>query len=182
MSEKYMREVRESTKDLGESCVNLGESAKDLGESCVDSNKSSKDSRESHSDSNDSAHILEQCEGFDFAFNPTKCAECGGKCCIGESGYVFLTKAEMARIADFLGLDFGAFTRRFVRQIGQQYSLIEKPHSSGLACVFFDDEKKCTIYSVRPSQCKKFPFWDIFKNNANGAFRECEGVESPIKS
>lgn len=171
MSEKYTREVRESTKDLRESCV-------DLRESRVDSNKSRKDSHESHSDSNDSAQTLEQCEGFDFAFNPAKCAECGGKCCIGESGYVFLTKAEMARIADFLGLDFGAFTRRFVRQIGQQYSLIEKPHSSGLACVFFDDEKKCTIYPVRPSQCKKFPFWDIFKNNANGAFRECEGVES----
>lgn len=181
MSEKYTREVRESTKDLGESRVNLGESAKDLGDSRVDLSDSAKDSRESHSDSSNLAQILEQCEGFDFAFNPAKCAECGGKCCIGESGYVFLTKAEMARITDFLGLDFGAFTRRFVRQIGQQYSLIEKPHSSGLACVFFDDEKKCTIYPVRPSQCKKFPFWDIFKNNANGAFRECEGVESPIK-
>ncbi len=157
------------------------ESPESHGESCIDFGESTKDSRESRVDSSDShinsAHILEECEGFDFAFNPAKCAECGGKCCIGESGYVFLTKAEMAQIAEFLGLDFGAFTKRFVRQIGSQYSLIEKPHKSGLACVFFDDDKKCTIYPVRPAQCKKFPFWDIFKNNAQGAFRECEGVE-----
>lgn len=178
MSEKYKGEVGEFLESHGESRVDLGESRENLRESAKDLCKSCADSIESTSDSSESAHILEQCEGFDYAFNPAKCAECGGKCCIGESGYVFLTKAEMARIADFLGTDFGAFTKRFVRQIGQQYSLIEKPHSSGLACVFFDDEKKCTIYPVRPSQCKKFPFWDIFKNNAQGAFRECEGVEN----
>lgn len=164
MSEKYKPEVHKS-------CIDSGESTKDSRESCADLHNL-------HSDSSDLAYILEECDGFDYAFNPVKCAECGGKCCIGESGYVFLTKDEMAQIADFLGLDFGAFTKRFVRQIGQQYSLIEKPHKSGLACVFFDDEKRCTIYPVRPAQCKKFPFWDIFKNNANGAFRECEGVEN----
>ena len=62
-------------------------------EFCIDfgeSKKSHIDLRESHSDSIDSAHNLTQCDGFDFAFNPAKCAECGGKCCIGESGYVFL--------------------------------------------------------------------------------------------
>ena len=116
-------------------------------------------------------------DGFDFSFNPSKCSECGGKCCIGESGYIFLTKGEMEKIAEFLGLDFGTCTARFVRQIGTKYSLTEKPHSSGFACVFFDDCKKCTIYPVRPAQCRDFPFWDIFKNNAEGAFRECEGVE-----
>ncbi len=167
MSEKYK----------GKSCVDSNESRVDSGESHSDSRKSCVNSSESTADSRNFAHILEECDGFDYAFNPAKCEECGGKCCIGESGYVFLTKAEMAQIADFLGLDFGTFTKRFVRQIGSQYSLIEKLHKSGLACVFFDDDKKCTIYPVRPAQCKKFPFWDIFKNNAEGAFRECEGVE-----
>lgn len=116
-------------------------------------------------------------DDFSFAFNPQKCVECGGKCCIGESGYIFLSKSEMEQIAEFLGIEFDAFTRRFIRQIGDKYSLVEKPHKSGFACVFFDDVKQCLIYPVRPKQCRDFPFWDIFKDNPQGAFRECEGVE-----
>lgn len=116
-------------------------------------------------------------DGFEFSFNPQKCIECGGKCCIGESGYIFLEKSEMEQIAAFLGMDFDDFTKKFVRQIGDKYSLTEKIHKSGFACVFFDDEKQCLIYPVRPKQCRDFPFWDMFKNNPQGAFRECEGVE-----
>ena len=120
-------------------------------------------------------------DGFDFSFNPSKCAECGGKCCIGESGYIFLSKDEMGKIAEFLGIDFGDFTRRFVRQVGAKYSLIEKPHDNGFACIFFDEStRQCQIYPVRPAQCKEFPFWDIFKNNPQGAKRECEGVEAKV--
>ncbi|MGX2983123.1 YkgJ family cysteine cluster protein [Helicobacter sp. 23-1045] len=117
-------------------------------------------------------------DGFGFSFNPSKCAECGGKCCIGESGYIFLSKDEMGKIAEFLGLNFGDFTSRFVRQVGVKYSLIEKPYQNGFACIFFDEStRQCQIYPVRPAQCKEFPFWDIFKNNTDGAKRECEGVE-----
>lgn len=117
-------------------------------------------------------------KGFDFSFNPEKCAQCGGKCCIGESGYIFLSAGEMRAIAEFLELDFDDFTRRFIRKVGAQYSLNEKPHPSGFACVFFDEaSKRCGIYPVRPKQCRTFPFWEVFKNNACGAKRECEGVE-----
>lgn len=62
-------------------------------------------------------------KGFDFSFNPNKCADCGGKCCIGESGYIFLSVGEMRAIAEFFGLDFDDFTRQFIRQVGAQYSL-----------------------------------------------------------
>ena len=143
----------------------------------VDS-KSSESNRESTCESaQDSPQKLTQ-DGFDFSFNPAKCAECGGKCCIGESGYIFLDKSEMGKIAEFLGVDFGDFTRRFVRQVGAKYSLIEKPYQNGFACIFFDEStRQCQIYPVRPAQCKEFPFWDIFKNNSDGAKRECEGVE-----
>lgn len=116
-------------------------------------------------------------EGFDFCFNPDKCAECGGKCCIGESGYIFLSVGEMREIAKFLGLDFDCFTANFIRQVGAKYSLNEKIYEGGYACVFFDEaNKQCGIYPVRPKQCKTFPFWEVFKNNKEGAKRECEGV------
>ena len=150
----------------------------------VDSYESSKSTHESSVKSTqDSPQKLTQekiiKDGFDFSFNPAKCAECGGKCCIGESGYIFLSKIEMGKIAEFLGLNFGDFTRRFIRQVGAKYSLIEKPYENGFACIFFDESnRQCQIYPVRPAQCKEFPFWDIFKNNIEGAKRECEGVES----
>lgn len=117
-------------------------------------------------------------KGFDFSFNPDKCAECGGKCCIGESGYIFLSVGEMRGVAEFLGLEFDDFTGRFIRQVGAQYSLNEKPYNGGYACVFFDEaSKRCGIYPVRPKQCRTFPFWEVFRGNKEGAKRECEGVE-----
>lgn len=115
-------------------------------------------------------------DGFSFSFDESKCQHCGGKCCIGDSGYVFLNENEMREIANFLQLEFENFTKKFVRQIGNCFSLIEKEHISGRACIFFDDESQCTIYQVRPKHCRDFPFWDIFKNNPKGAFRECIGV------
>lgn len=116
-------------------------------------------------------------EGFNFNFDENKCNECGGKCCIGESGYIFLNINEIKKIAKFLNMDFETFTMKYIRKVGDRYSLIEKNHTSGKACIFFDDIKKCSIYDVRPQQCRTFPFWDSFKNNPNGACRECPGVK-----
>lgn len=118
-----------------------------------------------------------QKEGFRFSFDESKCKECGGKCCIGESGYVFVSIDEMRVIARFLNMEFEAFTRQYIRQVGDKYSLIEKEHISGRACVFFDDVKQCVIYDMRPRQCREFPFWDSFRNNPSGACRECPGVK-----
>lgn len=116
-------------------------------------------------------------EGFDFVFDENKCKECGGRCCIGESGYIFLNINEIKGIAKFLNMEIEAFTMKYIRKIGDRYSLIEKEHTSGKACIFFDDVKQCSIYDVRPQQCRTFPFWDSFRNNINGACRECPGVK-----
>ena len=43
-------------------------------------------------------------EGFDFSFNPKACEECGGKCCTGESGYIWVNPLEMQKIANFLNI------------------------------------------------------------------------------
>ncbi|RDU65614.1 YkgJ family cysteine cluster protein [Helicobacter sp. MIT 14-3879] len=120
---------------------------------------------------------MKQANGFDFVFDESKCAECGGKCCVGESGYIFLNKNEMERIAKFLNMKFEEFTIKYIRKVGEKYSLIEKEHISGKACIFFDDDKQCTIYNVRPNNCRTFPFWEVFRNNPNGACRECIGVK-----
>ena len=125
--------------------------------------------------------------GFDFRFSPSKCEQCGGKCCVGESGYVFVSVDEMLAIAEFLGLEFESFTQKFVRKVGYKFSLIEKslPHtnvSNDLACVFFD-AGKCGIYPVRPKQCREFPFWDAHRADSldsqgkESLQQECLGVQ-----
>ncbi len=45
---------------------------------------------------------------------------------------------------------------KFVRQVGDDYSLIEKP---GGDCIFWDKVAGCTVYPARPAQCQTWPFW-----------------------
>jgi Fe-S-cluster containining protein len=59
------------------------------------------------------------------------------------------------RIAGWLEIPLYAFRRRFmVKDLDGAPSL--RIRSSG-DCVFWKDG--CTIYSVRPRQCRTFPFW-----------------------
>lgn len=84
------------------------------------------------------------------------CQRCGG-CCGGAPGYVWVDETEIAAIARFLRQDpdrFRATTTRVVARRG--VSLNERP---GGDCVFFQRGQGCTIYAVRPRQCRTWPFW-----------------------
>lgn len=113
---------------------------------------------------------------FQFRFDSSKCEECGGKCCTGESGYIFVFSKEIEAIADFLKLDFEAFCQKFVKKVGYRYSLLDIPQGNGVySCVFFKDGM-CQIYSKRPRQCVTFPFWDYYKEHFEELSKECIGV------
>ncbi len=88
----------------------------------------------------------------------------------------------MEQISAFLGIPFNDFTQKYVKKVGYKFSLIEKPHIDGYACVFFDeDTKRCQIYEVRPRQCKTFPFWDGFKDSSSAEYHQllktCLGIK-----
>lgn len=83
------------------------------------------------------------------------CTRCGA-CCTGRPGYVWVGPEEISCLAERLGLDPDQFGRRYLRRIGDKYSLIEKPTSD---CVFWDSEAGCTVYESRPTQCRTWPFW-----------------------
>lgn len=121
---------------------------------------------------------------FDFSFDNSECDSCGGKCCTGESGYIFVNIDEMLKISDFLDLSFDEFTQTYVKKVGYRFSFLEKPSADGCACVFFDDSsKKCLIYDVRPKQCVDFPFWEghkkknIDKKTLQDLYQLCKGVK-----
>lgn len=118
-------------------------------------------------------------EGLRFS-----CTGCG-KCCTGSPGYVWLTKNEMAQMADHLNLNLQEFVDRYVRLVHGRYSLRENPASYD--CIFLENKTKCAIYSVRPAQCRTFPFWQGFLESAEDwekAAEWCEGIQqqAPIVS
>ena len=113
-------------------------------------------------------------EGFKYAFNPAACASCEGRCCTGESGYIWVSPQDIRNISEFLKIDEELFKQTFLIKVGYRYSLKEKPYKNGYACVFF--ENGCKIYSVRPQQCRTFPFWDYYKNRIEELQKECPGI------
>ena len=117
-------------------------------------------------------------EGFSYKFNPSACEECGGGCCTGESGYIWTKYQEIEKISEFLELSIEDFATMYLRKVKHKYSLIEKEIApNNFACIFFDEEKKrCSIYSVRPLQCRTFPFWTQFKNDEDEVRKECIGI------
>ena len=83
-----------------------------------------------------------------------ECTRCG-RCCTGE-GYVWVDEERILEIVEFLDVSVEAIMRRYVRRVDGRLSLVEKEHAD---CVFWERERGCTIYPVRPLQCRTFPFW-----------------------
>jgi len=121
-------------------------------------------------------------EGFKFSFNPDICKECSGNCCNGESGTIFLNKAEMKALSEFLGIPLSRFTADYLRKFSYKYSIKELKINNNYACVFYDEEQNiCSVYPVRPGQCRTFPFWNCFKKHPEALLEECPGVVMECK-
>ena len=89
---------------------------------------------------------------------PFSCTACGN-CCRsrGEYSHVYLREEEVAAIADHLGVDRVEFVRTQVVVEDGWITLLPGRDR----CQFLDDAGRCTVYPVRPVQCRTWPFWDI---------------------
>ena len=121
--------------------------------------------------------MIEQ-NGYPYKFDEIRCATCEGNCCIGESGYIWITKDEIINLATYLDLSVDELKNKFLFKVDYKYSIREKIISKdNYACVFFDlTKKQCSVYDARPSQCRTFPFWDYFKNNIEEVVEECPAI------
>lgn len=90
-------------------------------------------------------------DGLQFA-----CTQCGN-CCTGQPGFVWVTDTELAEIAQFRNEPVEQVVGLYTRLERQRRSLKEKANND---CIFYDREKGCTIYPVRPVQCRTWPFWE----------------------
>ncbi len=112
---------------------------------------------------------------------PFKCTGCG-QCCTGAPGYVWVSEEEIEQIAEFLGLTVKEFSQNYLRFVDGKYSLRElQSHRDEHDCVFLK-EKKCEVYSVRPKQCRTFPWWQSHLKSEEewtAAAMWCEGINHP---
>jgi Fe-S-cluster containining protein len=69
---------------------------------------------------------------------------------------VWVSREEIEELAQYRGEKIQEFSKKFVRRVGQRYSLVERP---GGDCVFWDAQEGCTVYPARPVQCQTWPFW-----------------------
>ncbi len=90
------------------------------------------------------------------------CTQCGN-CCTGPPGYVWFNDDEARAMAAHLGMSLHAFLAEYTHRIMGKRSLNEQQSEQGYDCVFLrrDEAGKalCSIYEVRPAQCRTWPFW-----------------------
>src|SRR5690625_4256769 len=91
-----------------------------------------------------------------------KCTQCGN-CCSGPPGYVWFTGDEEAQMAEYLGVDIKEFRKRYARNQMGRWTLDEVKKNGKYDCIFLkrdgQGKAKCSIYPVRPAQCRTWPFW-----------------------
>jgi hypothetical protein len=103
------------------------------------------------------------------------CTQCGN-CCTGD-GYVWLSPAEIKRLAAGLKMEVPEFMLRYVRLVDEAFALIDNSKSKD--CVFLDEARRCSVYEDRPQQCRTWPFWEGNLTNARAwktAQARCPGA------
>lgn len=89
------------------------------------------------------------------------CAKCPGYCC--SYPRIEVKNADLARLARHFGLSLEQAERKFTRQYkadGEVERILrhQKDEVYGSICRFFDtNERRCTIYTARPSVCRQYP-------------------------
>ena len=112
-------------------------------------------------------------EGLSFS-----CTGCG-KCCTGTPGAVWISEQEIVELTSFLQIPKEEVIHKYTRLLGNRRALLEKPpKNKEYDCIFLEG-KQCTIYSIRPKQCKTFPWWkENLESKASWleAGESCEGI------
>jgi len=96
------------------------------------------------------------------------------KCC-EQQGFVYLTESDLTRIAGHLGMRPAAFERQYVYRTAKQIRL-RVPRQS--QCHFLGEDG-CSIHTVKPTQCRIFPFWPELvddKKEWRKTARWCPGI------
>ncbi len=92
-------------------------------------------------------------DGVRFACQP----DCG-RCCDESGGIVYLSRNDAKRLAEHTNLSVRDFLKKDCTTTLDGRYILRSNQSDGI-CIYLDEKKQCTIYEVRPQQCKTFPWW-----------------------
>ena len=95
------------------------------------------------------------------------CRRCGA--CCRAPGYVYLTQADVARLAATLDMTEEEFAGRHA-ELGPNRAQLRLAGGVRGACMFLRG-KNCRVYDARPEQCRQFPL-------AWGGAGDCAGAEA----
>ena len=116
-------------------------------------------------------------ENYPYQFDASACASCGGRCCTGESGYIYVNRVEAEKICEVLSIEMQTLVQDYLFKKGYKYSIKENKIGDSYECIFYDREiNGCKIYEARPKQCSTFPFWDYYKTRVDELKQECPGI------
>lgn len=103
-----------------------------------------------------------------------ECRKCGD-CCKGYGG-TYLSKADIVRIAEYIGMSPETFASTHCLTSGSRPLLAQKANGF---CVFWD--QLCTIHPVKPRMCRQWPYIDnVLKEVENWRVMGsmCPGIRS----
>jgi Fe-S-cluster containining protein len=75
--------------------------------------------------------------------------------CCEQQGFVYLTRDDIVRASNFLGMTRAQFEKKYVFRSRHEVRLRVPRHAT---CHFLRDGG-CSIHEAKPLQCSAFPFW-----------------------
>jgi len=88
---------------------------------------------------------------------PLNCLKCTSFCC-KLAGYVEVSRADIRRLAKHLGMTVPAFeAKHIVEKTRKGEKLIKSGYDT---CQFLGADRRCTVYSARPTDCRGYVCWD----------------------
>ena len=83
------------------------------------------------------------------------CIKCGNCCrANGDYAYVYVTSEEVQRIMNYLDIPRKEFMRNHCSRLEGRLIIKFKDGNCSLC-----QDDRCSVYKVRPVQCKAWPFW-----------------------
>jgi Fe-S-cluster containining protein len=90
---------------------------------------------------------------------PLSCLNCAAFCC-KLAGYVEVRRADIRRLAKFLGLTVPEFeAKHLVEKTRKGEKLIKSGYDT---CQFLGPDRRCTVYEARPTDCRQYICWDQY--------------------
>lgn len=104
------------------------------------------------------------------------CVKCPSFCC-RMAGYVSVSRADIRRLARFLGLTVAQFE---AKHIVEKTRKGEKRIKSGYdTCQFLKSNRLCGVYEARPKDCRGYVCWD---QEDDTVFRFAQVHQLPVRA